>query len=206
MPTYGYNQIKTICSTIEKKYSPPPSLTTITNNIFYNPDCDKAISVPLIPSQIEKIDILNQMSFEIIEEPGIQNQVPEKHAIVMINKRKRKMKKHKLKKLRIRMKFEWAKIRQKRELRKEKAFQLEMSSKVKEGERFSAEQFVEDQLNKIHAEQLHERWNNVPEWFIKERMERKQNNRNQKIAREERRKALHSVYVKDWGVEFLKTQ
>lgn len=44
--------------------------------------------------------------------------------------RRKKMKKHKLRKLRKRMKFVWAKVRQKREMRKEKAFQAELMGQV----------------------------------------------------------------------------
>lgn len=44
--------------------------------------------------------------------------------------RRKKMKKHKLKKLRKRMKYVWAKVRQKREMRKEKAFQAELMGQV----------------------------------------------------------------------------
>lgn len=44
--------------------------------------------------------------------------------------RRKKMKKHKLRKLRKRMRYVWAKVRQKRELRKEKAFQAELLGQV----------------------------------------------------------------------------
>lgn len=44
--------------------------------------------------------------------------------------RRKKMKKHKLRKLRKRMKFVWAKVRQKREMRKEKSFQAELIGQV----------------------------------------------------------------------------
>jgi len=44
--------------------------------------------------------------------------------------RRKKMKKHKLRKLRKRMKYVWAKVRQKREMRKEKAFQAELMGQV----------------------------------------------------------------------------
>jgi hypothetical protein len=45
--------------------------------------------------------------------------------------RRKKMKKHKLRKLRKRMKYIWAKVRQKREMRKEKTFQAELMGQVK---------------------------------------------------------------------------
>lgn len=52
------------------------------------------------------------------------------------------MKKHKLRKLRKRMKFEWAKRNQRREMRKEKAFQADLLGKIREAEKFSAEEYV----------------------------------------------------------------
>ncbi|EDX14803.1 GD21413 [Drosophila simulans] len=55
---------------------------------------------------------------------------------------RRKMKKHKLKKLRRKMKFEWAKVRQRREMRKEKAFQAKLISQIKQAKAFSAEQHI----------------------------------------------------------------
>lgn len=69
-----------------------------------------------------------------------------KHAIRMIVIRRRKMKKHKLKKLRKKMKFEWGRLRQRREMRREKAFQAGLIAQIKEAEKFSAEQYVADKL------------------------------------------------------------
>lgn len=50
--------------------------------------------------------------------------------------RRKKMKKHKLRKLRKRMKYVWAKVRQKREMRKEKAFQAELLGQVSQTKLF----------------------------------------------------------------------
>ncbi|CAD6995075.1 unnamed protein product [Ceratitis capitata] len=72
--------------------------------------------------------------------------------------RRRKMKKHKLKKLRRKMKFEWAKVRQRREMRKEKAFQAKLIAQVKAGEAFSAEQYVQEQLRKANENPLPRYW------------------------------------------------
>ncbi|KAG5877082.1 hypothetical protein JTB14_011786 [Gonioctena quinquepunctata] len=62
--------------------------------------------------------------------------------------RRKKMKKHKLRKLRKKMKFEWAKRRQRKELRKEKTFQAKLIQQCKEAETFSAEQYVQERINK----------------------------------------------------------
>lgn len=70
-----------------------------------------------------------------------------KEAVRMIVIRRKKMKKHKLKKLRKKLKFVRAKIRQKRELKKEKEFQAILIAQCKEAEAFSAEKYVADKLN-----------------------------------------------------------
>ncbi|XP_046388587.1 uncharacterized protein LOC124157692 [Ischnura elegans] len=71
-----------------------------------------------------------------------------KYAARLIVIRRRKMKKHKLKKLRKRMKFEWAKIRQRRELRKEKAFQASLLEEIRLAEKFNAEEWAIDVLRR----------------------------------------------------------
>lgn len=67
-------------------------------------------------------------------------------AAVMIKIRQRKMRKHRLKKLRKKMKFEWAKKKQKREMKKEKDFQGVLIAQIKEAEKFSAEEYVAEKL------------------------------------------------------------
>ena len=48
------------------------------------------------------------------------------------------------------MKYEWAKVRQHREMRKEKAFQAELITQIKEAEKFDAEAYVAERLAKAH--------------------------------------------------------
>lgn len=69
-------------------------------------------------------------------------------AAVMIKIRQRKMRKHRLKKLRKKMKFEWAKKKQKREMKKEKDFQGVLITQIKEAEKFSAEEYVAEKLQR----------------------------------------------------------
>lgn len=82
-----------------------------------------------------------------LEMPGVQNNV-EKQAARLIVIRRRKMRIHKLKKLRKKMKFVWAKVRQKREAKKEKAFQAELVDKIKLAEKFDAAKYVAEKLQK----------------------------------------------------------
>jgi hypothetical protein len=96
----------------------------------------------------------------------------EKQAARLIVIRRRKMKKHKLKKLRKKMKFEWAKVRQRRELRKEKAFQAELIAQIKEAEKFDAEKYVAERLQEAHKVPLPRTWKGkrLPFFIIKEKL------------------------------------
>jgi hypothetical protein len=96
----------------------------------------------------------------------------EKQAARLIVIRRRKMKKHKLKKLRKKMRFEWAKVRQRRELRKEKAFQAELIAQIKEAEKFNAEQYVAERLQEAHKVPLPRTWKGkrLPFFIIKEKL------------------------------------
>lgn len=72
----------------------------------------------------------------------------------MIIIRRKKMKKHKRKKLRKKMKFEWEKIRNRRNQKREKLFQAELMDKIKEAEAFDAKEYVNERLNILNKERL----------------------------------------------------
>ncbi|XP_058823533.1 uncharacterized protein LOC131684558 [Topomyia yanbarensis] len=86
--------------------------------------------------------------------------------------RRRKMRKHKLRKLRKKMKFEWAKVRQRRELRKEKAFQAGLIGQIKEAEKFSAEAYVASKLRQATETPIPRFWKGkrLPQFIIKQKM------------------------------------
>ncbi|XP_050318285.1 uncharacterized protein LOC126751796 isoform X2 [Bactrocera neohumeralis] len=116
-------------------------------------------------------DILDEpTTMHEIQAPAINNGKMEAARLIVI--RRRKMKKHKLKKLRRKMKFEWAKVRQRREMRKEKAFQAKLIAQVKAGEAFNAEQYVEEQLRKANENPLPRYWKGrrLPAFIIKEKL------------------------------------
>lgn len=104
------------------------------------------------------------------------NVVKEIECARLIGIRRRKMKKHKLKKLRKRMKFEWAKVRQRREMRKEKAFQAKLISQIKLAEKFSAEQYVAEKIRLATETPLPRYWKGkrLPAFLIKEKLGIKQ--------------------------------
>lgn len=112
---------------------------------------------------------------KIEEPPAISvpdGSVYKKEAVRMIVIRRRKMKKHKLKKLRRKMKFEWAKVRQRREMRKEKEFQSKLLAQIKEAEQFDAEKFVTERLRKANEVPLPRHWKGrrLPAFIIKKKL------------------------------------
>lgn len=115
-------------------------------------------------------DVLN--NGKEIREPESAQQNTKKHAVRMIVIRRRKMKKHKLKKLRKRMKFEWGRLRQRREMRKEKAFQAMLLTQIREAEKFSAEKYVDEKLRQATETPIPRFWKGkrLPQFIIKEKL------------------------------------
>ncbi|XP_037028132.1 uncharacterized protein LOC119068587 [Bradysia coprophila] len=148
------------------------------NNALINPKIDNPIITPIIetpvqPNQQEIVDRIRGI-VQDLEMPAIDNGVGEdgKQANKLIKIRRRKMRRHKLKKLRKKMKFEWAKVRQRRELRKEKAFQAVLVAQIKEAEKFSAEEYVAEKLRKANEIVIPKYWKGkrLPEFIIREKM------------------------------------
>lgn len=130
----------------------------------------KIIETPTNAALREINDILNRTAFPIQEPVSINH--TEKQAVRMIVIRKRKMKKHKLRKLRKKMKFEWGRLRQRREMRKEKAFQATLMAQIKDAEKFSAEAYVEGKLRQATETHIPRFWKGrrLPQFIIKEKL------------------------------------
>lgn len=117
------SHIRLISNAVQTPLHPPRLPISINipivpiNKIIEKPN----ISLPLIPPKPSKTLLIDNPSNLII------NEIQAARLIVI---RRKKMKKHKLRKLRKRMKYVWAKVRQKREMRKEKAFQAELLGQV----------------------------------------------------------------------------
>lgn len=132
-----------------------PSLLLSQQNNHWIYQRNENIGVPL-----RKSTILDQLSNPLkwvppaqdtlIEAPSTTNTDITKQAARLIIIRRKKMKKHKLRKLRLKMKFEWAKVRQRREWKKEKEFQAGLIAQCKEAEAFSAEEYVQSRINKLN--------------------------------------------------------
>ncbi|XP_012254383.2 uncharacterized protein LOC105685115 [Athalia rosae] len=139
----------------------------------------KIIRCPLItnlqiiePPKGSKVDHVEDFPTNVIELPATDGQIIEKHAVRMIVIRKRKMKTHKLKKFRKRVKYEWAKRRQKRELIKEKAFQAELLAKIREAEQFDAEKYVAEKIRQATEVPLPLYWKGkrLPAYIIRQKL------------------------------------
>lgn len=146
---------------------------------------------------VEKIDVTLPLQVDItpckeIEEPNSSN-IVEKKAHRMLRIRRKKMKKHQRRKLRKRMKFVFAKIRRKREAKKEAIFRNEIISKLKEAKKFDAEEYVASKLNLYRLEILPNRIPGgvrMPEWVVREVREKKRVKYQKTLDAKERRKKL----------------
>lgn len=73
------------------------------------------------------------------------------------------------------IKFVCLQVRQRRELRKEKAFQAVLVAQIKEAEKFSAEAYVTEKLRQANEIPIPRFWKGrrLPEFLIKELMAKK---------------------------------
>ncbi|XP_043260838.1 uncharacterized protein LOC122402265 [Colletes gigas] len=106
-----------------------------------------------------------------------------KFAVNLIVIRRHKMKKHQRKKLRKKMQYVWAKIRQMRNIRKEKNFQAELIAKIKEAQAFDAKAYVSERLALLRKERIQKTYRGeiLPPAMIKQFLEEEQ-------ARKEKRR------------------
>lgn len=124
--------------------------TSTINNSIVDPrnHINREIGIPtttVINEIIEKPRLIEE-NFELPTTIQSNDDMEAKKTTILI--RRRKMRVHKLKKLRKRMKFEWAKKRQRMLLKKEKEFQANLVAKIKEAEKFSAEDYINERLDK----------------------------------------------------------
>ncbi|CAH0725140.1 unnamed protein product, partial [Brenthis ino] len=102
--------------------------------------------------------------------PAIEQE--EKQAVRLIVIRRKKMKKHQRRKLWKRMRHRWARVKKNRRIKKEKIFQNELLSMVKQANEFSAEMYVKGKLDKANHTPLPTRWRHkrLPEFIIRQLM------------------------------------
>lgn len=144
------HSIKFIPGTLTIDYGMPASGSLI-RNIVETP----AIKIPPLQEPVQRLPI--QYDFPVSEKSvdlPTNGRIVDKRAINMLRIRHKKIKKHKRKKLRKKMKFVWAKIRLKRNQKKEKLFQAELIAKIKEAETFDAKEYVNEKLKILNKERL----------------------------------------------------
>lgn len=113
-----------------------PTISVNKLKVYHDITLPKSIMDPVINN------------IKIIDAP-VPGKPEKKEAVRMILIRRRKMRKHKLRKFRKRMRFVLAKIKEKRELRKEQAFRAELLGQVEEAEKFDVKKYVTETLNTI---------------------------------------------------------
>lgn len=166
----GYN-IKFVPGTLNINFGIPTNRSLI-KNIIETP----AARIPPLQEPMSRLPI--QYDFPVSEtsiDLPASGQIFEKQAVRLIIIRHKKMKKHKRKKLRKKMKYEWAKIRQRRNQKKEKEFQAILIAKVKEAQAFDAKEYVKEKLNIINKERIPRTYRGeiLPTEMIKQFLEEK---------------------------------
>ncbi|GFT43519.1 DUF1713 domain-containing protein [Nephila pilipes] len=124
----------------------------MTNNLhkkFYMPTC--VVNRFQVYEDINTKNVLIDENFNQIKiiDPSPLERIVKRECVRMIRIRRRKMRKHKLKKLRKRMKFVFAKMKMKKELRKEQQFRVELLTQVEAADKFDAKAYVEDILRTL---------------------------------------------------------
>lgn len=118
-----------------------------------------------------------------VQDPG-PGMAVEKQAARLIVIRRSKMNKHKLKKLRKKMHYKWAKVKERRYIRKEKAYLDEKLALIQDAMKFDAKEYVANVIQKANEKPLARKWTDplMPDWF-----------REQEMAKEERLKRYQKV-------------
>lgn len=101
--------------------------------------------------------------------------ITEKQAASMIIIRRKKMKKHQRKKFRKRMQFFWRKVKQRRELLREKNFQAEQVALIQKAENFDPAKYVMEKLHELEKEFIPRTYRSevLPQDMIKKFIEEK---------------------------------
>ncbi|XP_012275556.1 uncharacterized protein LOC105697104 [Orussus abietinus] len=139
-----------------------------------------------------KVHVDNGETRRVSIEAPQQGIIEEKQAARLIVIRRRKMRKHKLRKLRKRIKFIRLKIRQKRELKKEKIFQAELLAQIKQAENFDAKEYVASRIKELTKEELPKRYRGevLPVDLIREFLANHAARKEEKRKRHQRRLTL----------------
>lgn len=156
-----------------------PRNTDLIKNIIDMP----VAKIPSLQDPVTWVPI--QYDFPVAEKtidlPAIK-EIFEKQAVRLIVIRRKKIKKHKRKKLRKKMAYEWAKVRQKRTQKRERAFHAELISQIKTAEAFDPKEYVQERLNILNKERIPRTYRGeiLPQEMIKKFIEEKKKIREEK--------------------------
>ncbi|XP_049871955.1 uncharacterized protein LOC126370884 [Pectinophora gossypiella] len=100
--------------------------------------------------------------------PSARNEEIQAARLIVI--RRKKMKKHQRRKLWKRMRYRWARVKQRRRQVKEKIFQNGLLAMIKEANEFSAEAYVTGKIQKANHTPLPTRWRHkrLPQFIIRQ--------------------------------------
>lgn len=115
----------------------------------------------------------DEITNKIIDLPTTINSIKiDKQAARLIVIRRRKMRRHKLRKLRKKMKYVWRKVKQRRELHKEKAFHAELLAQIRDADKFDAKNYVKSRLDILDNVRIPSKWKGeiIPESMIRQFM------------------------------------
>ncbi|CAH0587845.1 unnamed protein product [Chrysodeixis includens] len=183
--------ISTAIKTISECKPVVPNVVKVRNDLISNPKvfsfAPRSIGVEIIDKSRENgikqdpipyIPIVNPRSIlplldkqwrkDEIGLPSIRNEEIQAARLIVI--RRKKMKKHQRRKLWKRMRYTWARIKQHRRQTKEKTFQNSLLAMVKQANEFSAEQYVNEKIQKANHTPLPTRWRHkrLPEFIIRQ--------------------------------------
>jgi hypothetical protein len=102
-----------------------------------------------INGSVEKLDPLNVVKQECLSRLKRIKRPKEKFSMTLLHIRHRKMKKHQYKKFIKKYLSLIKKVRMKRNIKKEKAFRVEILAKIKEAEDFDPQKYIEHVLGTI---------------------------------------------------------
>lgn len=127
----------------------PCQLNPINDPILINELIVPSFEKLKINGSVEKMDPESVVKHECLSKLKRIKRPRERFSMTLLHIRHRKMKKHKLLKFRKRYLSLIKKVRMKRNIKKEKAFRVEILAKIKEAENFDPKQYIENMLNTI---------------------------------------------------------
>lgn len=162
--------------------NPSPILDPGINRTPWISPLNREIISPTTPSNVQ--DPLRNPPPAVEDAPDNHRSHDEKQAARLIVIRRIKMNKHKLKKLRKKMRFHDLKVKERRYVRREKAYLDEKMALITAARKFDAKEYVASIIKRAKEEPVPRKWTDplMPEWFREQEMDKERRlNRYQKV-------------------------